>query len=88
MHKHPIDFELPFNLGRIKAQIDHRPLDSENILIIVEIETLPKMFRAIAPKKMVSEPFERVLKRSLVRLWGANFTTWADEPVPEGGSHE
>jgi len=85
VHKHPIDFELPFNLGRIKAQIDHKPIDAEDILLIVYIETLPKMFKALLPKKMLAEPFERVLKRSLVRSWGKNFSDWADEPIVGGG---
>ncbi|MBL4791253.1 MAG: hypothetical protein JKY60_20150 [Kordiimonadaceae bacterium] len=83
MHQQSFDFNLPFNMGRVEALISHRPLDAENILLIVHVKTLPKMFRAFLPKKMLSEPIERVLKRSLFKNWGENFIEWSEEPVPD-----
>jgi hypothetical protein len=86
MHTHSIDFNLPLGLGRLKATIDHRPYDDENILVIITPEILPT-FAKFLPRNERTKTREVLVKRSFVRLWGNNLNDWADEPAP-GAAHE
>ncbi len=85
MHTHDIDFNLPWNLGKIKAQVDHRPLDADHIELIVTVEKLPTFIKPFLPKEMkkgLNKATTIKLKRSFVKKWGVDLTVWADEPVP------
>jgi len=86
MHQHPIDFNLPFNMGRIKALIEHKPLDEEHILLIVQIEHVPPAFKLFIPKEFTKAPIQKPVKRSLIRQICGQGIEWANEPA-EGAAN-
>lgn len=83
MHTHSLDFDLPLNLGKVRATINHRPLDADHILVTVQIDQLPKLFRAFLPPSALSKPHERKIKRTLMREWADKLDLWSDEPATE-----
>ena len=81
MHQHPIDFQLPLNLGRIKALIEHKPLDAEHILLIVHIQHVPPALKLFVPKEFKDGPIKKPVKRSLIRQICGQGIEWANEPA-------
>ncbi|WP_417449536.1 hypothetical protein [Kordiimonas sp.] len=86
MHQHPIDFSLPFNMGRVKALIEHKPLDTEHILLVVHIEHVPPAIKLFIPKGYKNGPIQKPVRRSLIRTWCGQGLEWANEPA-EGAPH-
>ncbi len=79
MHTHSIDYDIPY-LGRIKAQISHKPLDDDHILIVVSPEKLPKIF-SMMPRAERTKQREIKVKRAFVEKWGRQLIEWSKEPA-------
>lgn len=86
MHKHEIDFNLPLNMGRVKALIEHKPLDAENILLVVHLEHVPPGLSLFIPKEFRKGPIERPVSRDFIRKWCGQGIEWANEPA-RGEAH-
>lgn len=82
MHTHNLDFNLPFGLGRVKADVHHEPLDDQSISLVIRVHHLPPMIKMVAPKEVLREPIRRPVKRDFIRKWCLQGLEWANEPAP------
>ncbi|WP_417456162.1 hypothetical protein [Kordiimonas sp.] len=79
MHEHDINVQT--FLGPVSAQVDHKPLNSDELEVRIHLKKLPKIFSGFIPAQFKRAPIVKVLKRAFVRSWGEKLIRWSNEPV-------
>lgn len=82
MHQHPIEYDIP-QVGPIAIDVEHTPVSDTELLVKLQLVTVPKALKWLVPKKYLHEPVIKSVKRRLVREWGEKLLAWADEPTGE-----